>query len=165
MAKKSEASVSCSVCNGSIRLDDDFCAHCGALFAENTFCSIHNSHSANAVCIICNKPFCADCGMWVQQKFLCGAHRTYEIYEGMARVYGVSDEAMARLASERLQQAGVHSFVYARKASPISLGGPDYSLFRASGEYDGHIINEFKVMVPCQEVLRAEHVLHELEMA
>jgi hypothetical protein len=43
------------------------------------------------------------------------------------------------------------------------LGGPDYSLFRASGEYDGHIINEFKLMVPCQEVEEAEAMLKELE--
>lgn len=30
-------------------------------------------------------------------------------------------------------------FLYSRKASPISLGAPSYTLFRASGEYDGHI--------------------------
>ena len=50
-----------------------------------------------------------------------------------------------------------------RKTSPLSMGSPDYTLFRASGEYDGHIINEFKLMVPLQEVLPAEEKLRELE--
>lgn len=43
------------------------------------------------------------------------------------------------------------------------MGSPDYTLFRASGEYDGHIINEFKLMVPLQEVLPAKEKLRELE--
>jgi len=80
----------------------------------------------------------------------------------MARVYGVSDDAQARYAASCLEQQGLHAFVYLRKASPISLGGPEYTLFRASGEFDGHIINEVKVMVPLQEVLRAEGILREL---
>jgi hypothetical protein len=45
----------------------------------------------------------------------------------------------------------------------IQMDGPDYTLFRASGEYNGHIINEFKLMVPCPEVLDAEKKLRELE--
>jgi hypothetical protein len=36
-------------------------------------------------------------------------------------------------------------------------------LFRASGEYDGHIINEVKVMVPCQEFESAESVIADVE--
>ena len=32
-----------------------------------------------------------------------------------------------------------------------------------SDEYDGHIINEVEVLVPCQEVLRAEKLLRDLE--
>jgi hypothetical protein len=36
-------------------------------------------------------------------------------------------------------------------------------MFRASGEYDGHIINEFKLMVPCQEVLDAKTILQDLK--
>jgi hypothetical protein len=81
----------------------------------------------------------------------------------MARVYGVSDEAAASYVSDCLFKKGLHPFLYSRKASPISIGGSDYTLFRASGEYDGHIINEIKVMVPCSEVLEAEKVLHAIE--
>jgi hypothetical protein len=57
----------------------------------------------------------------------------------------------------------LHPFLYSRKASAISIGGPDHTTFRASGEYDGHIINEVKVLVPCQEVLEAEKLLRDLE--
>ncbi len=60
-----------------------------------------------------------------------------------------------------LKQEGLHPTLYSRKASPISLGAPEYTLFRASGEYDGHIINELKLMVPYQEVEEAERVLVE----
>ncbi len=81
----------------------------------------------------------------------------------MARVYGVSDEAAAQYVRQCLEQDGLHPLLYVRRASALAGGGPDYTLFNASGEYDGHIINEVKVMVPCQEVARAEQVLKSLK--
>jgi hypothetical protein len=39
-----------------------------------------------------------------------------------------------------------------------------YTLYEAAGDYDGHIINEIKVMVPCQEVEEAEKVLISLNL-
>ena len=45
----------------------------------------------------------------------------------------------------------------------VLLGAPEYTLYRASGEYDGHIVNEFKLMIPCQEFQRAEKKLRELQ--
>jgi hypothetical protein len=79
-------------------------------------------------------------------------HDALEIYEGMARVFGNSDAVQVEFAKSSLETVGLHPLVFSRKASPISLGGPDYTLFKASGDYDGHVINEFKLMVPCQEV-------------
>jgi hypothetical protein len=38
-------------------------------------------------------------------------------------------------------------------------------LFRASGEFDGHLINEIKLMIPLQEVLRAEDILSEIDIS
>jgi hypothetical protein len=46
----------------------------------------------------------------------------------------------------------------------MHLGGTDYSLFRASGDFDGHIINEIKLMVPCSEVLEAEKLISEINI-
>ena len=71
-------------------------------------------------------------------------------------------EWQVEFAKNSLETDELHPFVYTRKASPISIGGPDYTLFRASGEYDGHIVNEFKLMVPCQEFPIAEQKLREL---
>ena len=42
------------------------------------------------------------------------------------------------------------------------MGAADYTLFRPAGDYNGHIINELKVLVPCQEVQEAEQVLREM---
>jgi hypothetical protein len=95
---------------------------------------------------------------------MCGEHHGYEVMEGMARVFGGSDNAQAEYAKNCLEQNGLHPFIFSRKASSISLGGPDYSLFNASGEFDGHIINEYKLMVPCQEVIKAEQALKRLKL-
>jgi hypothetical protein len=78
-------------------------------------------------------------------------------------VYGVSDEVTAHFALDCLKNGGLHPFLFSRKASAISIGGSDHTTFRASGEYDGHIINEVKVLVPCQEVQRAEKLLKDLK--
>ncbi|MFN0157154.1 MAG: hypothetical protein ACKVRP_03670 [Bacteroidota bacterium] len=82
----------------------------------------------------------------------------------MARVFGGNDSVRIEYAKNCLEKDGLHPFFFSRKVSPISFGGPDYSLFRASGECDGHIVNEYKVMVPCQEVMKAEEVLKKLDL-
>lgn len=156
-------SKACSRCKCRLAEEDDFCPQCGKLQAKDVKCANHNALLAEGVCIICGKPMCRDCGTWVSKRFLCSDHSGYEIYEGMARVFGVSDEAAAQYVCKCLEQEGLHPLVYERKASAISVGGPDYTLFEASGEFDGHIINEVKVMVPCQEVVKAERVLKKLD--
>ena len=164
MSHAEKDTLTCSHCEENVREDDEFCPHCGSLFIDDVKCSEHPRIDAGGVCIVCALPYCGDCGGSVNGLFLCNEHAGYEIYQGMARVYGTSDEAMIRYASTCLEQAGLHPFIYQRKASPISIGGPGYSLFRASGEFDGHIINELKLMVPCQEVSEAEKVIRELKI-
>ncbi len=44
------------------------------------------------------------------------------------------------------------------------MGGPDYTLFRSSGDYNGFAINEFKIMVPFNEVLKAEKIIESLNI-
>jgi len=157
--KESESIFVCSNCDHEVQESDEFCPNCGSLFIDDVTCSNHPKTEAEGVCIICVMPYCKQCGSWVGGKFLCAQHEDYEIYEGMARVYGVSDEALAQYAANELERAGLHPFIYSRKSSPLSIGGSSYTLFRASGEFDGHIINELKVMVPCQEVIEAEKIL------
>lgn len=152
----------CSKCRTKARGDADFCPNCGTLFAEGLLCSNHKSGDAVGVCVICCLPYCMRCASRVNKLYLCHKHEGYEIYEGMARVYGVSDEAAASYVRDCLDKRGLHPLLYSRKASPLSIGGSDYTNFNASGEYDGHIINEIKVMVPCDEVLEAEKAVRAL---
>ena len=154
----------CSICGNAVKDSDDFCPSCGALFEEGVNCERHPTEKAEGVCIICSTPLCAVCGGWLNGLFSCGEHHKYEIIEGMARVYGGSDAVQVQYVESCLKQEGLHPFFFSRKASPISLGGPDYSLFRASGEFDGHIINEYKLMVPFREVIDAERALTKLKL-
>lgn len=164
MLKSKEEHLLCGNCEHEVLKNDDFCPHCGDILEANIPCAHHHTVPAEGVCLICIKPLCAKCGGWVNGTFLCEKHEEYEIVEGMARVMGVSDEVQAQYAQSCLQQEGIHAFLFSRKASAISLGGPDYTLFRASGDAGGHIINEIKVMVPCQEILKAEKVLKNLNI-
>ncbi len=151
----------CPSCHNEVHANDDFCPHCGELFAVGITCSAHPRVQALGACIICALPYCRDCGGRVADHFLCHHHSTYEIYEGMVRVYGVLDDVSAQHAKSCLEQAGLHPVLFCRSQP---RGGPRfvYTLFRAAGEYDGHIVNEIKVMVPCQEVGKAENLLRTL---
>ncbi len=99
----------------------------------------------------------------VNSIFLCNEHSDYEIYEGMARIFGSSDEQQVNFYKSILEENKLHPFIFERKTSPLSLGGIDYSLFRASGDANGHLINEIKLMVPCSEVLVAEKIIDEVK--
>ncbi|NIO00795.1 MAG: hypothetical protein GTO42_01435 [Candidatus Latescibacteria bacterium] len=163
--KASEDKRNCPHCKSMASMSDDFCPKCGYPFKEEIFCTNHPKDAAEGACIICCSGYCSICGGWTSGLFLCAAHSDYEIYQGMARVYGISDAAQAQHAANCLEQAHLHPFLYSRKATQISLGGPEYTLFRSSGEYDGHIINEIKAMVPVQEVIRAEKILRDLDLS
>lgn len=156
--------VICDNCESTIDDDSDFCPFCGGLFLEDVKCEVHPDKDAIGVCVICQSPICGSCAGRTDDYFLCKEHANYEIYQGMARIYGTSDFALSEFVNDSLIKAGFHPFNYSRKTSPISLGGLDYSLYRASGEFDGHIINEIKIMVPLSEVIDAEKIIDELEL-
>jgi len=152
--------------NCSFEADDhsDYCPRCGTLFIENVNCEKHTTNNAKGVCVICGNPYCSDCGHSVKNIFLCNEHDGYEIYEGMARVFGTSDEVQIQYINKYLEENDLHPFVYSKKSSQMHLGGTDYSLFRAAGDYTGHILNEIKLMVPCNEVLEAKKLISELNI-
>lgn len=153
----------CKFCENEVSKDLDFCPYCGTLFIDDVKCANHTENDAKAVCLICEEPYCKECGKFTGKKFLCSVHQDYEIYQGMAKVFGSSDHVHCNYLADMLKQEGINAFVYVRKTSPISVGGVDYSLFRASGEYNGHIINEEKVMVPFHQVLEAEKIIKDFE--
>ncbi len=155
----SENKIICDYCDNEVKEDYDFCPFCGELFVEGEKCKNHNNVDAKGVCIICGEAYCDECGGKVTRKFLCNDHAEYEIFQNMVRVYGTNYAVNADYIKSCLDEAGLHPMVYTRKTSPISLGGLDYSMFRSSGDYKGHLINELKIMVPLNEVPIAEQLL------
>jgi hypothetical protein len=163
MEKNDEDVFSCAHCENDVKIDDEFCTHCGSILIDNVRCSHHPDVIAAGVCVICSVPCCKNCGGCVNDLFLCDAHSEYEIYEGMVRIYGSLNDTPAQQAKTCLDQAGFHPILYCRVQPK---GGPRfvYTLFRSAGDSFGHLVNEIKVMVPCQEVIKAEKVLRKLKI-
>jgi len=155
--------LTCEDCNNRVNEDDDFCPECGALFIDEIFCDNHGDILADGVCIICSLPFCEKCGVKTNNHFLCNHHSNYEIYQGMARVFGTLDDTVAQHVKTCLEQDGLHPLLFCRHQPK---GGPRfaYTLFEAQGDYLGNIVNEIKVMMPCQEVVTAEEVLKSIKI-
>jgi len=156
--------LTCEACNNSVKEDDDFCPYCGSLFIDEIFCENHIDILADGVCIICYIPFCKKCGAKINNHFLCNQHSNYEIYEGMAKVYGTLDNTSAQYAKTCLEQDGLHPVLFCRH-SPYGGSGFAYSLFEAAGDYLGNAVTEIKVMVPCQEALKAKEVLKYIDIS
>jgi hypothetical protein len=165
LEEKLSDKILCDFCGTEISVDAEFCGKCGTLFIDHASCFNHSDDDARGVCAICHQAYCKKCGLRVNGIFLCNEHSDYEIYEGMARVFGSSDEQRVNYLKAILKENDLHPFIYERKASPISMGGGDYTLFRASGDPKGHLINEIKLMVPCSEVLQAELIIDEIDQS
>lgn len=155
--------IVCEYCGNETTDDSEFCIKCGNIFVDDVQCLNHSETDAAGVCAICHQAYCKKCGLRVNNIFLCNEHSEYEIVEGMARIFGSSDEAQINYIKVFLEKEGFHPFIYNRKATPMHLGGSDHSLFRAAGDSRNVIINEIKLVVPCSEVLEAKSVLDELE--
>ena len=159
MIDSQQPDFSCPRCRASVTKEDTYCRNCGALFSEGMFCSNHDSAQADGVCVICLKAFCGKCGGESHKVFLCNMHWRYEIQEGMAKVFGSTDNVQAQFVTTTLEQAGYHPFLYSRKFNPTA------DLVSISGmmrNYGNHPIVELKVLVPFSEVLRAEKTLIEI---
>ena len=151
MKKFQQAKLMCGRCNEPVRQEETFCSKCGGLFSDTISCNKHKSIDAEGVCVICSKPFCGTCGADVNKIFLCNSHSDYEIVEGMARVFGSTDNVRTQFATTCLKQAGYHPFLYSRQFNP----GADKVAVTAVRNFGNHPIVELKVLVPFFEVLKA----------
>jgi hypothetical protein len=156
MKEQKDEKLVCSNCECEVQLDDDFCPDCGSLFAENINCTEHQNEYAEGVCVICLQPYCGECGAYINNIFLCNDDNDYEIYEGMARIFGSNDASQVDFMKNCLEQAELHPYVYSRKASPI---------YQVSETNDLNLITELKLMVPLQEVIKAEEIIDELNIS
>ncbi|MGE5682969.1 MAG: hypothetical protein ACM34K_19035 [Bacillota bacterium] len=163
MGTNSEDNLQCELCGATVDQDNEFCPECGSIFIDGVKCSNHPDRDAEGVCIICSQAYCSYCGAFLNDIYLCEDHQNYEIIEGMARVYGINDAAQAEFVLSCLDRGGLHPILFSRKANPILFGEANYTLFRASGEYRGNLINEVKIMVPVQEVIKAVEIIKEIE--
>lgn len=154
----------CDNCSFVADDDSDYCPRCGKLFIENIKCESHSKYEAEGVCVICRKPFCSDCSHSVNNIFLCSEHNGYELYEGMAKIFGTSDEIQIQFVKSCLEENSLHPFIYSRKSTPMQLGGNDQSLINLSGSREEKVLNEIKLLVPCSEVLEAELLIKELNI-
>ncbi|PKL87779.1 MAG: hypothetical protein CVV23_13670 [Ignavibacteriae bacterium HGW-Ignavibacteriae-2] len=150
----------CEVCGGEVLAEDNFCVNCGAIFTEGINCLNHPSDSAEGVCVICQQAFCKNCGDMVNSLFLCYQHEHYEIIENYARLTGGQDQNEINFLNDCLLKEGLHSIVYSRKAYPLNVVGLDRW---GPGDFKGRIINEFKLMVPLNEVITAQNILKNFE--
>ncbi|GMR25246.1 MAG: hypothetical protein BMS9Abin39_0530 [Ignavibacteria bacterium] len=154
----------CADCSFEADDDSDYCPRCGNLFIKNIKCDSNSKDEAEGVCVICGKPFCSNCGHLVNNIFLCNEHDGYEIYEGMVKIFGTSDEIQIHYVKSCLEENSFHPFIYSKKSTPMHLGGNDQSLINLSANAGEKIINEIKLLVPCNEVLEAEILIKELNI-
>lgn len=153
----------CPNCGTETNSDDDFCPDCGYLFIDGVTCANHADRLALGVCVICAEAYCDDCLSNEDGIYLCSEHKDMELIEGFAKVKGGTDALEIEYFKNALKQEGLHPFIFKRKASPLHMGYENHSLFRASGEKPGHSVNEYKLMTPFAETLRAISIIAALD--
>ena len=150
--------IVCAFCESPVNEDDDFCSECGTLFIEEVNCVNHSQIPADGVCIICGLPYCKECGYRVNKLFLCSLHSDYEIYEGMAKVFGTPEKVDAEFIKSLLIQNGLHPVLFSREG-PYGGAKHMFSFSQSKQRSAGNLITEVKVLVPCTEVIDAEEIL------
>lgn len=161
MSDTSETTFFCKACKQDVNENDTYCRNCGEVFSDTLCCINHSNTPADGVCVICVKPFCNQCGGKDNNIYLCDEHDGYEVCEGMARIAGTTDNVLAQFVTNCLEQAGFHPFLYSRNFNP---GADVVAINKIYRNFGNHPIIELKILVPFDEVLKAEKVLDELEL-
>lgn len=155
----------CSFCENTVAHDDDFCPDCGTLFSNEIDCVLDPGVDATGVCVICCEPYCENCGSFVENKvFLCIEHAGYEIIENYAKVLGSNDETEIEYAKSILEAEELHPIIYT-KEKYRHIAVPTEYLIQTSGTSSGDRVNQIKLMVPFQEVLKAAEILKGIDLS
>jgi hypothetical protein len=160
MSERQNTTLTCTECSNAVKESDDYCQNCGAMFKDGFVCVHHRSKVADGICVICKRPFCNECGADVVHVFFCNTHCKYEFHEGMARVFGHIDNVQVQYATQCLEQAGFHPFLFSRRYNP----GAGIARWIPLRLYGRNTIAELKVLVPFSEVLNAEKTLRSLSL-
>ena len=160
MTEQPNTTQKCEQCSNAVKDSDDYCQNCGAMFREGFLCLHHRSRAAVGVCVICKKPLCDECGADVRNVFFCNHHGNYEFREGMAQVFGHTDNVLVHHALRCLQQAGFHPMLFSRKLQ----SDVDAGLWIPFRMHMSNTIADLRVLVPFSEVLDAEQTLRSLSL-
>ncbi|MDP2037044.1 MAG: hypothetical protein Q8L04_06645 [Ignavibacteria bacterium] len=158
-----ESELQCGNCELELKSDDEFCPRCGTIFDETVNCYMHESQSANGVCVICHYAFCNECGSFVNETFLCKEHEHYEILQSLAVVATSKEAYEIESVRNTLMVNGLHPFLFSGRNIP--------STYLPSTEYNNQNAldlaiygnGEIKILVPFSEVLEAENILNSQE--
>jgi len=120
MPEPSDSDFACEECGADVAEDDDFCSSCGVMFRGDVYCTYHASHPARGVCLICGKPYCKECGEFIGKLFFCRRHGAYDICEGSACVFDSTENRIAQIAFQSLQEGGFHPFAVSRAIVPVT---------------------------------------------
>ena len=156
--REGKTELICGFCESAVSREAEFCPECGTLFIEDVTCENHPDVPAEGACIICELPYCKECGYRVNKIFLCDRHSDYEIYEGMAKVFGTPEESIAEYIISLLIREGIHPVKFSREG-PYGSSRYLNSIIGTEGNRMGNLITEIKVLVPCNEVIKAAEIL------
>lgn len=151
--------LQCEFCGNIVKEDDEYCFDCGHLFVDDALCSNHEDIEADGVCVICSYAFCAECGSFRDKIFLCNEHEKYEIINSFARIYGSNDLIQVEYYKNILTEEGMHPVVLDKKSNVVALAGTEYSFFKTPNKLTSPVLNEIKLLIPLQEVLKAEALI------
>jgi hypothetical protein len=154
----------CSLCESEVKNNDDFCPNCGSLFIDDIKCSVRENVKAKGVCVICCEPFCEECGIFVDRVFLCVEHSEYKFSEGMVNLFKTQDGTQMELIYDTMAQSGLHPLMFSERLSHNLSRILTNISPNESSRYELPTNGEQILMVPFQEVMRAEEILRDLEL-
>jgi hypothetical protein len=151
MAERPDSDALCPRCGQEVNSEDDFCVHCGEVFAEKLPCQRHPDRMAEGVCVICTRSCCPECGSLLETVYLCQDHTTtVKVFDRGATVFLSDDLRLVQIAGEALQGANFHPFVVPRATAPVTNLGR----LTPNPTVGAHL-----VIVPFREFLSAQEFL------
>ena len=156
--------MNCSHCDCEIKEDDDFCPECGTLITEYIKCSEHKDINAEGVCVICCEPYCKECGIFINKVFFCIDHSEYSFSEGLVNLFNTKEVTQMEIIRDNFEQKGLHPLVFSPRIGIKSNLVLTYISPKESSPYELITNGEQILVVPFQEVIRAEEILDELNI-
>ncbi len=145
--------LTCENCDGSIKVNEPFCKHCGIVLesSEGEFeCEEHSKKEAVGFCIVCGKPICSECAQEKQHRLFCKKPDHAAIHHSWSMVFTTKNDYEADIAVANLENAGL-------KLKMFSFA--DHGVFVQMSEH-----SVAKVFVQKNQASRAKEILQKLDL-